>query len=278
MLITELSQSLGKTILMNVLTELGYNGIKDFQSKNGLVVDGYFGMKSYSKLYSTLLNVVNVEFESHYFKTLFAKKQIIWHHSAGWDNARGMFDWWKKDKVIHVATAIGISDDGTVWKGFDESYWAASIGCKASVFTQNDVTLKYRNGRIINNQALDESAVAVEVCNWGSLTEKDGKFYTWSNHQLPAEKVIELNYKGIKYFEIYTDAEIKTLKYWTLLNALRFDIPLEYSYDQFFTVNRKALSGEKGVYTHNSYRFDKNDVSPQPKLIEMAKTLNDYSK
>lgn len=278
MLIRENSQTLGSRILANLLAELGFNGIRDFQSKNGLTADGLFGMMSYNKLYSTLLKVNNLDFEGHYFKAEFPKKQIIWHHSAGWDNARGMFDWWKNDKVIHVATAIGITDDGTVWRGFDEKFWGASIGCKINVFQNNGITLQYRNGRVINNQALDESAVAVEVCNWGSLTEKSGKFYTWTNHELPKEKVIELNYKGIKYFEIYTDAEIRTLKYWTLLNAMRFDIPLDYSYEQFFTVNKKALSGEKGIYTHNSYRVDKNDVSPQPKLIEMAKTLQDYSK
>jgi hypothetical protein len=62
------------------------------------------------------------------------------------------------------------------------------------------------------------------------------------------------------------------------LNAIRFEIPLDYSYDEFFSVSKKALSGEKGIFTHNSYRADKTDVSPQPKLIEMAKTLIDYSK
>lgn len=278
MVIKEDMNTLGKKILMNLLSELGYTSIKDFQAKNGLSSDGVFGIISYNKLYNLLLKVENIEFENFYFKTEFPKKQIIWHHSAGWDNARGMFDWWKNDKVTHVATAIGISDDGKVWKGFDEKWWAASIGCKTNVFQTNGVDLVYRNGRIINNQALDESAVCVEICNWGSLVEKSGKLFTWANVEIQKEKTIELNYKGVKYFELYTDLEIKSLKYWTLLNALRFEIPLDYNYEQFFTVNKKALTGEKGVYTHNSFRIDKNDVSPQPKLIEMAKNLIEYSK
>ncbi len=278
MVIKEDMNTLGKKILMNLLSELGYTSIKDFQTKNGLSSDGVFGIISYNKLYNLLLKVENIEFENFYFKTEFPKKQIIWHHSAGWDNARGMFDWWKNDKVTHVATAIGISDDGKVWKGFDEKWWAASIGCKTNVFQTNGVDLVYRNGRIINNQALDESAVCVEICNWGSLVEKSGKLFTWANVEIQKEKAIELNYKGVKYFELYTELEIKSLKYWTLLNALRFEIPLDYNYEQFFTVNKKALTGEKGVYTHNSFRIDKNDVSPQPKLIEMAKNLIEYSK
>lgn len=278
MLIKEDMNTLGKRILMNLLSELGYNSIKDFQSKNNLTSDGLFGLMSFGKLYSILLQVENVEFKGHYFEAEFAKKQIIWHHSAGWDNARGMFDWWKNDKVTHVATAIGISDDGRVWKGFDEKFWAASIGATIDIFNQNGIKLKYVNGYVVNNTELDRAAVAVEICNWGSLTEKNGKLYSWANVEITKEKAIELNYKNVKYYEVYTDAEIKALKYWTLLNAMRFEIPVDYNYDDFFTVSKKALSGEKGVFTHNSYRQDKNDVSPQPKLIEMAKTLIDYTK
>ena len=277
-LITSNTSGFHKNILFNLLTELGYVDITDFQKRNGLTADGVFGMMSYNKLYNILLKVQPIEFEGFYFKVAHPKKQIIWHHSAGWDNARGMFDWWKADKVTHVATAIGISDDGTVSKGFDESFWAASIGCKGSVFTQNGVPLIYRNGVVANNTMLDEAAVAVEVCNWGSLTFKDGKYYTWANTVVPAEKVLALDYKSTKFYEAYTDAEIKALKYWTLLNALRFQIPVDYNYDDFFKVSKKALSGEKGVFTHNSYRFDKNDVSPQPKLIKMAESMIDYAK
>ena len=276
--ITSSTTGFHKNILFNILTELGYVDIVDFQKRNGLTADGMFGMMSYNKLYSILLKVELTNFEGYYFKVAHPKKQIIWHHSAGHDNSRGMFDWWKNDKVTHVATSIGISDDGTVLKGFDESFWAASIGCKADVFSSNGVPFKYRNNVIANNVMLDEAAVAVEVCNWGSLTFKDGKYYSWANTVIPAEKVIELNYKGIKFYEAYTDAEIKALKYWTLLNALRFQIPVDYSYDEYFKVSKKALSGEKGVFTHNSYRSDKTDVSPQPKLIKMAESMIDYAK
>jgi hypothetical protein len=62
------------------------------------------------------------------------------------------------------------------------------------------------------------------------------------------------------------------------LNAIRFQIPVDYSYDDFFKVSKKALSGQKGVFTHNSYRSDKSDVSPQPKLIKMAESMIEYTK
>jgi hypothetical protein len=40
-----------------------------------------------------------------------------------------------------------------------------------------------------------------------------------------------------------------------------------------WSVSKNALSGVAGVYTHNSYRRDKSDISPQPKMIEMLKKL-----
>jgi hypothetical protein len=277
--ITQTSTTFGAKILFNLLHELGYPSIKDYQTKNGLTADGIFGLVSFTKLYNQLLHIIEVPFEGAYHKISFDKKQIIWHHSAGRDNARGMFDSWKRDDKEHVATAIGINDDGQIYRGYDEEFWASSIGCKQDVFTKMGIKALQQtiNGRVFtNNSFLDATAVGVEVCNSGTLTLKDGKYLSWFNMELPKEKVIELNYKGYKYFERYTDQEIASLKNWTLLMGIRFDIPLFYSEADMWSVSKKALSGEKGLFTHNSYRSDKTDVSPQPHLIEMAKSLDKY--
>lgn len=277
-IINKNTTTINKTILFNLLKELGYENIEAFQTAYNLVVDGEFGPKSYNILYKKLLNVVDLNFENYYFKDKYEKKQIIWHHSAGWDNARGMFDWWKADGKTHVATAIGITDNGVVTRGFDEDYWAASIGCGAKVFIDNGVPLKHVNGVVVNNTLLDQHAVAVEVCNWGNLTESNGKYYSWSKTEIPKDKVIELNYKGFKYFETYTKEECSSLMYWTLLCAIKYNIPLNFSYDDMFSVSKKALSGTPGLYTHNSYRSDKTDVSPQQCIIDIAKKLELYMK
>ncbi|GAB4493083.1 MAG: hypothetical protein OHK0045_21910 [Raineya sp.] len=219
-------------------------------------IDGDFGMMSYTAMYSDLLKVVDLNFEGHYFKHAHTKKQIVLHHSAGWDNARSMFDWWKNDGVMHVATCIGITDDGTIWKGYDEAFWGHHIGLKH-----------------INNLALNQQSVAVEICNWGNLTEKNGKLYSWANVEIQRNKAIELNYKGFKYYEKYTDAEMESLKRWILLMSMRFDIPVDYREKDMWEVSENAINGVAGIYTHNSYLSWKTDVSPQPKLIEMLKSL-----
>lgn len=256
-LITDSNRLPQGNILRCLLSELGYNSIASFQKDRGLVVDGLFGLRSYKTLYNILLDVDDIDFEGYYFKTAFNKTQIVWHHSAGWDNARGMFNWWKNDKVQHVATSVGITDSGKVTRGYDEGFWAHHIGAAHW-----------------NNLRLNQASIAVEICNWGALSLRKE---SWAGVRIPNERVIELNYKGIKYFELYTDAEIKALKYWTLLNAMRFNIPLQYRGADMWNVSSRAFSGVAGLYTHNSFLASKSDVSPQPKLIEMAKSLVDYT-
>jgi hypothetical protein len=243
------------------LKDFGFKTIEEFQKFAKIKIDGIFGLVSWNSLYNYILEVQSLDFESYYFKQTHPKKQIVWHHSAGWDNARGMFDWWKNDGVVHVATSIGIVDSGTIFKGYDESFWGHHIGLKH-----------------INNTVLNQQSIAVEICNWGNLIEKNGKFYSWANTEVPKSKAIELNYKGFKFYEIYTDEEIKALKYWTLLNAMRFEIPLAYREADMWKESQNAINGVPGIYTHNSYLSWKTDVSPQPKLITMAKELENYEK
>jgi hypothetical protein len=52
----------------------------------------------------------------------------------------------------------------------------------------------------------------------------------------------------------------------------KYGIDLTYNAD-IWDVTKRALSGENGVFTHNSVRKDKADVYPHPKLIEALKAL-----
>lgn len=247
-----------QNLLRNLLKEVGYDNVRGFQGAFGLVVDGIFGLASWNKLYNALLNVKPVNFEGYYYKQASPKKQIVWHHSAGSDDAVGMFEWWKKDNVNHVATCIGIEKSGRVVKGFDEQYWAHHIGMSNGYNLQRNL-----------------DSVAVELTNWGSLRDD---LSTWANNKLAQKDVITLNYKNTKYYEVYPDAQIEALKRWTLLVALRFEIPLDYNEADMWQLSNNAIQGKAGIFTHNSFIGWKTDVSPQPKLIEMAKSLIEYTK
>lgn len=251
-------------LLMNLLKEFGFYSIRDFQKKKGLWVDGLFGDKSYNALYFHVLNVEEQGF-TDYYKIKADKRIIVWHHAAGWDNARGMFKMWQRDGRGKVATAIGITDEGKVARGFNEEFYAHHIGAKDKHFQEFDLPNI--------NKELNMVSVGVEVCNAGQL---DNNGVSWFDWKVPKDKVVEVNYKGKKFYEAYTEEEIKALKYWTLLQGLRWGIPLYYREFDMWNVSKDALSGVAGLYTHNSFRYDKTDVSPQKPLIEMAKGLEEY--
>ena len=124
------------------------------------------------------------------------------------------------------------------------------------------------------NLQIDPIAIGIEICNWGPLTLKGNKFYNYVDREVALDQVCALDkpYKGHLYYHAYTDAQIESVRqllvYWSKIHG----IDLTYNED-IWDITVRALKGENGVFTHNSYRKDKSDVSPQPKLIAMLKAL-----
>ena len=210
--------------------------------------------------------------QSQYFKEVTPKRQIVLHHTAGNASAINVISSWDADDRGRIATSIVISGpgargtyDGEICQAFSSRHWAYHLGIKPEVFRAYKVSY----------QVLDKIAIGIEICNWGQLTLENGKFYNYVDREVPASQVTTLDtpYKGFKHFHRYSDAQIQSVKdllvYWKDI----YDIDLTYDYTQMFTVNAKALRGENGLYSHNSYRKDKIDIYPCPRMIEMLKTL-----
>jgi len=267
-IIREQENSRRKNVLMNILAELKFLSIKDFQKANGLQPDGLFGVSSYSKLYESWLKVrPPKKVFTNFGKEIYPKKQIFLHHSAGSDNGDLMFDSWEKDNRGRVATAIGIIDDGTVIKGYDERFWGGHVG----------------------NLNLNRKSIGVELMAYGFLDEKDGEFFTAYpkpksyKHKISNSKVCSLEkpFKGMKYFEAYTKAQIDSVGKWVLLNSMRFDIPLNYTEAEFiFDIkNRPLILNERlGVYTHAAIEPTKTDCFPQPELLAKLKEILSFER
>lgn len=117
--------------------------------------------------------------------------------------------------------------------------------------------------------------MGIELDSWGGLTKKNSRFYSFSGQEVKEDKVVyyEKGFRGYQYFEKYTDAQLNSLKellkYW----GERYGIPLAYKGEIMFDCNRRALSGESGIWAHVSFRPDKSDVHPQKELIDMLKSL-----
>jgi N-acetyl-anhydromuramyl-L-alanine amidase AmpD len=214
------------------------------------------------------MNLIQVNFPaSQYVAEEHPKKQIYLHHTAGNSSGINVFKFWETTQE-RIATCVAISgpgsEDGQIVQGFSSKFWAFHLGLKESTFQKYGVAYK----------SLDKISIGIEICNWGQLTKKDGKFYNYVNKIVPEEQVIELDkeFKGYKYFHNYSDAQIESVRELLVLWKGRYNIPLTYNED-IWGISVRALKGESGVFTHNSVRTDKIDVYPHPKLIEMLKSL-----
>lgn len=201
------------------------------------------------------------------------KNQIVLHHTAGNSSGVAVRNAWENDKRGRIATCVIISGkgakdtkDGEIIQCFSSRHWAYHLGVKQEVFKAHG--LEYQN--------LDKHSIGVEICNWGWLKkDEEGNFKTYVNTIVAPEDVIELDkpFKGHKYWHNYTDAQIESVKNLLLYWRDIYGINLKADFDQLFNVNTKALSGTNGLYTHNSYRKDKSDIYPHPKLLEMLYSL-----
>jgi N-acetyl-anhydromuramyl-L-alanine amidase AmpD len=215
------------------------------------------------------MNLKQVQFgAAHYVNEDTSKKQIYLHHTAGNDNAEGVFSGWEQTSA-RIATCVVINSEGVIVQGFPSNKWAYHLGLDTKVF--NSHGLRYEN--------LDKLSIGIELCNWGYVTKvgegKDAKFLNYVNREVPTDQVIKLDkpYKGYEYWHSYTDAQIEAVKELLILWNQKYNIPLDYNED-IWAVTPRALAANPGVYTHNSVRKDKTDVYPHPKLIEMMKSLS----
>lgn len=203
-----------------------------------------------------------------YMTTVTRKDSVCLHHTASGRGSDGDFTHWLNTPQ-RIATCVIVDYKGVIHQCFSSSYWAHHLGIKQKVFD--------RFGLPNINQMLNVRTIGIEIDAWGGLKEKDGKFYAYPNdwtHEVPKERVVELAepYRGYKYYERYTDEQIETVRQLLLYWHERYGIDLSYNWDMW-EVSHRALRGEKGIWTHNSYRPDKSDCFPQKELVQMLKEL-----
>ena len=195
--------------------------------------------------------------DDQFYKEKYNKRQIVIHHTVSNGNAKNVIASWQKTKE-KVGVAFVIDREGKVYKAFSSAHWAHHLGTKE-----------------INNTILNKQSIGIELCSWGELSFKMGKYYNVMNQEIQKEDVVSYlhPFSEVKYFEKYTIKQINSLEEILLYLCETYNIPKNYNLEMW-QITRSALSGDKGIFTHVSYRKDKTDCHPQKELVEMLQKLN----
>lgn len=201
--------------------------------------------------------------KGQFFEEASDKTQIYLHHTAGNGNAEGVSRYWNSNDS-QIATAFVVGENGTIVQCFSSKHWAWHLGIDSQDFATRG--LPYKN--------LNKLSVGIEVCNWGMLKEKNGKFFNYVGGEINPSYVttLETPYKGYKHWYKYTDAQIEATRQLVVYLCETYDIPKAYR-KEIWSLDNEAFKGTKGIYTHNSVRKDKADIYPCPRMIKMLQSL-----
>jgi len=201
--------------------------------------------------------------ENQYFQELTDKKQIYLHHTAGGPSAVNVAKFFNSQQG-KVATAFIIDNNGTIVQCFSSKNWAYHLGLKQEIFTESGVPYK----------SLDKISVGIEICNYGPLTKKNGYYYNYVGGKVDYTDItiLDKKYKGHIYWQKYTDEQIESTRQLLVYLCDQYKIPRTY-FATIFNIDKRALKGESGIFTHNSVRKDKSDIYPCPRMIQMLENL-----
>lgn len=221
-----------------------------------------------------MLKTTNAQILSLCHQQAFKKRQIYIHHTVSSGNPINVITWWQQREMMtgeKVATAYVIAGrkttptssykDGEIYSAFPDKYWAAHLGKPTRTPGTNPLPAS----------TLHKQSIAIELCNWGWLEQINDQYYTNKGTVIPANEVLPLDYRHKPYYQLYTDAQIESLRQLLLHLTNLYDIPRNFH--PMFGICPEALEGKPGIFSHTSVRSDKWDCAPQPKLLEMLRSL-----
>jgi N-acetyl-anhydromuramyl-L-alanine amidase AmpD len=227
-----------------------------------------------------LNSIIQIDFPRNQFIPEETEKNIIvLHHTVSGKGGINVANWWASTPD-RVATQIVIDWDGKIYQLYSSRFWAHHLGVKSSYLKKFGYDDYNRRNRMLNKQS-----IGIELNAWGGLINHENKWYPvrWDKKlrkNLPIlsvgaienVQVYDEPFRGFYGFEKYTDEQIESVRQLLVYWNNRYGIPLDYNEDMW-DVSKNALDGNKGIWTHVSFRPDKSDCHPQPNLIEMLKSL-----
>lgn len=262
--------------------------VKNFQGSHGLAIDGLVGPTTQRLIFGEELEKhldSEITLNSHeiyyldkdeYHAGPNNPEYIFLHHTAGGDNPFAVVDQWNDDTRGRIGTEFLIGGpsvngkstkyDGVIVKCMPDGGFGAHLGDNGS-------------------QSMHNNSVGIEVCNFGPLTKVGNVYKTYVGTIVHPDQVCDLGFKfrGSQYHHKYSEAQIEALRELILFIKERDGINIKKGLVEWLTTKKPAEAFEfsqdawagkvKGMLTHTNTRKDKTDMSPQPELIKMLKSL-----
>jgi len=262
--------------------------VRNFQGSHGLAIDGLVGPTTQKMIFKEDLEnhldtqITLSQFEHYYLDNdeyhsgPNKPEYLFLHHTAGGENPVTTVDMWNNDTRGKIGTEFVIGGtsingkstkwDGLIVKCMPDGGYGAHLGDNGS-------------------QSMHVNSVGIEVCNFGPLTKVGNVYKTYTGSIVHPDQVCDLGFKfrGFQYYHKYTDAQIEALRELILFIEERDGINIKKGLVEWLTTktpaeafdfSKDAWSGKvKGMLTHTNTRKDKSDMSPQPELIAMLKSL-----
>jgi len=174
------------------------------------------------------MNIIKRPSNDHFLDT-YRKEIVVLHGTAGGSEIGAHTTLDKPDKVD---VPYLIARSGTIVERFDPKYWA------------------YHTGK----SGICKISIGIENVWWGWVNKVGGKFYSWTNKEVPADEVIELpTFCGKRHYHTLTQEQIYS-NYWLILQL------------------KKRFPTLKEVNTHTKYSNMRYDFPPLFPDIEYLKT------
>lgn len=196
----------------------------------------------------------------------FKKTGVTLHHSASSGDPYAMPRVWAKDSRGRVCTHYGIGGwgehDGKVLQYIPLSGHGYHIGLSRMGFDASQ------------NVRLNQRYIGIEICNWGYLELKGGKFYNYTGQVVPDEQVVKLAkpWRTFQYWHAYTPKQVQAVRWLLAQLSKRFGFRYEnrQANADWLELSWDAMRGDRVLTTHSNFEYGKFDCSPQPLFFDMV--------